>query len=383
VAQRTRQGSGARRHPEGWEVGRLVGVPVVLARSWFIIAAVITLMFGPVVASRSPGLGTGAYLVAFAYSVLLLFSVLVHELGHAVVSRLTGSPASRIVLNLWGGHTQFEAEAQSPGRSFVVAAVGPLANAVIAVVAWYALPLTTSGGVPELLLAALAVTNALVAGFNLVPGLPLDGGRMLEALIWKVTGDRNAGMTVAGWAGRLFAAGLVVWVLGRPLLAGRQPDLFTVVWAAMIGALLWQGAGQAIRGAQVRRRLGATTVASLMAPAISVPHEASVLEAVHARDTSGVREVVLVAADGRPTGVLDGPSADAVPDDRRAVVPAASAARALPEGAVVDVRLSGSELIEALANLSGQEWVALDPWGRVVGVLRSAVVVAAVMPSRR
>lgn len=371
-----------RRHPEGWEVGRLLGVPVVLARSWFLIAGAVTLLFGPSIAQREPALGASAYVVAFVYAVLLLVSVLVHELGHAVVARATGTPASRIVLNLWGGHTQFEAESTTPGRSMLVAVVGPLTNAVIAVIGWFALAAVDADGVTYLLLLALALTNGFVAVFNLVPGLPLDGGRVLEALIWKISGDRSAGMVAAGWVGRAFAVLLVAWVLLRPLLQGQQPGLVSVVWSAMIGALLWQGAGEAIRSAGVRRRLAAATAGALVRPAVAVDWNTSVDDALRLAATHGVREVVLVAPDGRPAGVLDPAAADAVPADRRSAVRTASAARALPDGAVVDVRLSGQALLDALSRLPGEEWVGVDGAGRVVGVLRSADVVAAILPRR-
>ena len=369
-------------HPEGWQIGRLIGVPVVLARSWFVVAAAVTFLFGPVVARANPDLGTGAYVVAFGYAVLLMLSVLVHELAHAVMARATGLPATRIVLNLWGGHTQFEAESSSPARSFGVAVVGPLANGAIAVAAWLALPVIAPTGVAYLLVSALALTNAFVALFNLVPGLPLDGGRMLEAVVWRFSGDRSTGTLVGGWAGRVVAVALVGWFVLRPLLLGMQPDLISVIWVAMIGALLWQGATQAIRHSGVRRRLSVASVASLITPAVGVPMQVSVEHALQRASASGVRDVVLLDPDGAPAGVLDAAAVAAVPVARHALVPAASAARAMPPGAVIDVRLVGQPVLAALSALPGEEFAAVDQDGRVVGVLRAADVVAAVLPRR-
>ena len=112
----------------GIPLGRILGIPVVLAYSWFAIAAFTVIAYGPVLAHNDPRLGATAYLVAFAYAVLLLISVLVHELAHALTARLYRWPTRKIVLNLWGGHTQFEDFTASPGRSVLVAMAGPAAR---------------------------------------------------------------------------------------------------------------------------------------------------------------------------------------------------------------------------------------------------------------
>jgi Zn-dependent protease len=381
-------GSAGRRHPEGWQIGSLLGVPVVLARSWFVIAAVITFLFAPSVQSRAPELGGLVYAVAFGYAVLLFASVLVHEIAHAAAAHAFGMPASRIVLNLWGGHTQFEGEATTPGRSFVVAVVGPLSNAALALAA---LPLRSSAP-PEsltwLLVSAFLFTNAFVAVFNVVPGLPLDGGRMLEAVIWRVTGSRHTGTVVAAWGGRATAVLLVAGALTLPYLLGGRPALVNVVWAGLISALLWSGAGHALRAARIRRRAPSATVRGLARPAVAVPATASISEALAAAGVDHPADlprhpVVLLAPDGRAAALLDASATSAVPEARRADVLAHAAARMLPVGAEVDVRLAGEELLRVLAALPGQEWAVRDEAGQVVAVLRGDDVVTAVLSSRR
>ena len=130
---------------EGIPLGRIAGVPVVLAYSWFIIAAFTVIVYGPVLQRNYPHLGTGAFIVAFGYSVLLLISVLVHELAHALSARVYGWPTQKIVLNLWGGHTQFESFTASPGRSVIVALAGPGVNFVLAGAGWLLLPVPAAG----------------------------------------------------------------------------------------------------------------------------------------------------------------------------------------------------------------------------------------------
>ena len=377
-----------RRHREGWRLGTLLGVPVLVARSWFVIAAVITFLFAPTVLREAPGLGGLAYVVAFLYALLLFASVLVHEVSHAVASKAFGLPAKHIVINLWGGHTQFENDVTSPGRSFVVAVVGPLSNAALAVAAvpvWLA---TRDVPVVSLLVYAFAFLNAVVALFNLVPGLPLDGGRILEAAVWKVTGQRTTGTITAGWVGRAVAALLLLWFVVRPLLSGGRLSLVQVAWVGIIAALLWAGAGQAIRTAGIRRRAPQATVAGLVRQAAVVPASASIAEAMAAAGAGHPADlawhpVLLVDGEDALPGVLDAAAVSDVAPDRRSLVRASAAARALPPHAVVDVRLAGEELLRVLSSLPGEEWVVHDADGRWVGLLKGPDVVAAVVGSRR
>lgn len=371
--------AGGARHPDGWQIGRLLGVPVVLARSWFVIAAVITVLFAPVVQNVAPELGAAAYGVAFFYAVLLFVSVLLHELAHAAAARVFGMPATRIVINLWGGHTQFETDATSPGRSFVVAVVGPITNGALALAA---LPFFALTGDPLTgrLLLGFVITNAFVALFNVVPGLPLDGGRMLEAVVWRASGDRTTGTIAAAWGGRVAAVLLVLGVLLW------DPSLLNVVWACLIGALLWSGAGAALQTARIRRRAPSASVRGLARPAVGVPAWLPISEALAVAGTAEGATgpaVVLLSPDGRPAAVLDPAAVASVPTDRRPEVPAHAAARALPAGAEIDARLAGEELLRVLGTLPGEEWAARDETGRVVGLLRADDVVAAVVSGRR
>ena len=182
----------------GWKVGQVAGVPVLVSQSWLLIAALVTVLFGQQLA---PVLGAVGYLVALGYAGALFLAVLVHEAAHAVAARAVGLPPTHIVITFWGGHTQFESEAASAGRSVLVAVVGPLANGVLAAVAWVLAGAVDGGAVAGRLLLAFTITNLFLAVFNLLPGLPLDGGRVLEALVWRITGSRSTGTLVAGWAG--------------------------------------------------------------------------------------------------------------------------------------------------------------------------------------
>lgn len=289
----------------GLLIGRLFGVPVYLGRMWALIGLVIVVVFGPQIDRALPDLGAGAYLVAAAYAVLLLISVLIHEVAHAAVALARGLRVTRIVADLWGGHTSYEAAAVTPGTSALVAVVGPLANAVVALLGLWA-RVWIDGDVPFLLVSAVAVTNGFVAVFNLLPGLPLDGGFLLEALVWRATGSRNTGLIVAGWSGRLLTVGFVVWAVVLPLLNGRAPDLFSMVWILAIGAFLWAGASQAIRAGRAGRALDALDLARLERPAVGVDQRASVAEVSRVmQQRPDAQAVVLLGPDREPTGLFD------------------------------------------------------------------------------
>jgi Zn-dependent protease len=369
----------------GWVIGRVAGAPVVLAPSWLIVAAFLTWFFVPPVRSAAPDLGTVATVAAaFGFPVLLAVSVLVHEIGHGLTGRRLGAPPTEYVITLWGGHTQFDRELRSPGVSALVSIAGPITNAALAVAAWSAA--SSTSGVLGLLLWAAAVANGFVAGFNLLPGLPLDGGRVLEAIVWKVTGDRGRGTVVAGWGGRLLAIAVAAYVLGRPLLQGSQPTIVAALTGLLVSGFLWFGASQAIRGATAARRASAVDLLALARPAVAVPVTARLgdLDGVVAPGVA----VVLVAADGRPVAVVDPVAAGSVPSDVRGATSVQAVASPIAAQCVVAERF-GLPAVRAMsaAQFAGPVAVLVDPAfepPRVVGLVQVAAVAQALgAPGRR
>lgn len=317
----------------GWLLGRVHGIPVYLGRSWPVVGGVIVLWFGPT--ARVPGSPPwSGYVVAFGYALLLLLSVFAHEASHAAVARWRGLTVDRVAADLWGGHTAYDAAAAGPGTSATIAIAGPLANAVLAAVGWILLPVITQP-VASALLGAVVAANLLVAAFNLLPGLPLDGGFLLEAAVWRVTGSRATGMVAAGWAGRLLTLGVLGWFLAEPLRSGAAPSLVTVVWLAIIGAFLWVGATHAIRAGHGRRAFEAIPLASLVRPVVVLPSHASAQSLLTASAPPGLWTndppaagptgwAVLLGPDARPAGFLDRAAASAVPPGSLTAVPASS-----------------------------------------------------------
>ena len=374
-------------HARSIRLGSVAGTPVYLKRSWFLIAAVIAFFAGPFVRSEVPGIGTSsAYLVALGFALLLLGSVFLHELAHAVVARAAGIPPTDIVLDLWGGHTAFAREMPGPWRSVAVAVAGPATNGLLAVLAGLAWSTTERGSVSWVVASLLTTSNGLVAVLNALPGLPLDGGRVLEGLVWGLTGSRSRGTVVAGRAGQVVALGVVAFFVVRPVLLGRGLSPLSAVWSVAIAWMLWQGATGAVRYARFRRAAQSVVAGRLMRPAVAVSGAASVSDVravLHpylprAGATGPVPPpplVVVLDGYGRPAGVVDEAALAAVPPERSGLVAVGSVARALPT-VTLPAALGGEELVGALQSSPAAQHAVVDA-DRVVGVLDTGTVAEA------
>ena len=371
--------------PASVRLGTIAGAPVRLSWSWLLIAAVITLAFGPQIQRALPAIGGGAYAVALGYAVLLALSVLVHEAAHALTGRAFGQRTEEIALTLWGGHTQFRSPSARPLDTVLTAMAGPAANLVLAGLAHLAARAVPGPSVPALLLEVTVWANLLLAAFNALPGTPLDGGRMVESAVWAATGSRARGVEAAGWAGRVVAVGVLAAVLGPPTLAGRAPDLFVVLLVAWVALTLWRGADDAVRHGRWSRRLEALRLEQVEAPAIALPEHLSVAEALAQAD-GGRRAVVAVDGAGRPRGVLDLTAAAGLTPARRTTTALAAVAVALaPEAVLVrdDVPAAGPDLAARLADPQTPVWVLTDAHGLVRSVVPRETILAAVDATRR
>ena len=235
-------------------IARPFGIPVYISPYWFVIAGVFVVLYahGYARSGISPDL---RYVVAAAFVVLLYASVLVHELSHSVVARAFGLPVRRILLYPLGGFSEIEREPPTPGREFLVSAAGPLLSLALAAAGFGLDRLFQPRGVAGALLGQLVVANLLVGLFNLLPGLPLDGGRMLRAGVWKLTGRPASGTVAAAWAGRALAVAVLLVPLALFLRSGSQVQVFDALWLAVIAAFMWTGATQSLRASRVRERL--------------------------------------------------------------------------------------------------------------------------------
>ena len=357
----------------GWVIGRVAGTRIVLRPGVLVIVAIVLLMLGPTIQRGRPDLGPLAFVVAAGFAVLLLVSVLLHELAHAGMARRFGIDVHEISLTLIGGHTEL-ARTGTPGSTALIAVVGPLTNAAIALAAWGALTALPEGGVLALLVLVTASANGFVALINLLPGLPLDGGRLLEAAVWRVSGRRRTGTLVAAWAGRVIAVAVVLLVVVIPSMVGARLDLVTVVWGALLGALLWSGAGPFLRSAAHERAMEDLVLWRLAVRAAALPATATIADL----DATGSATAVLVDDDAVPVGYVEPGAAAAVPPEHRSTTPVGAVAVRLPPGVSVDGGLSGPDAVRAVAEGArvSPVLVVLGPGGSVYGLLRYLDVVA-------
>src|SRR3954469_17660657 len=360
------------RPPGTFKVGTIAGRDVLVSRAWFLIAGLIAVITAPAVEEVEPGLGDLKYVGGFALAVLLYLSVLAHEASHAYAARRYGLPVSHITLQFFGGMTAIDGEPESPRQEFWVSVVGPLSSLAVALVAYLAYQVAP-GGLIGLALSGLAWTNLFVGIINLVPGLPLDGGRILKDVAWGARGDTHRGTTAAPWGGRVVA----LLALGYPFLTAQffgKPTVIDFVFAGVISIFLWSGASQALESARVRSRMPSLVARDLARRTLTVPGDLPLAEAVRRAQEAQAGSIVTVTAGGVPVGVVNEAALLSVPADRRAWMPVSSVARAIEEGLRLPAGIGGEDLIRAISSRPAGEYLLLDADGSIFGVLSTADV---------
>ncbi|MET8858424.1 site-2 protease family protein [Streptomyces sp. NPDC004579] len=367
----------------GLLMGRPFGVPVYVAPSWFLVAALITWVFGGQLDRVLPDLGAARYLVSLFFAVAFYASVLVHELAHTVAALRFKLPVRRIQLQFFGGVSEIEKEAETPGREFVLAFVGPLLSLVLSGLFYLAMLPVEPGTVPGVLLAGLMISNLIVAAFNLLPGLPLDGGRMLRAVVWKITGRAMSGTVAAAWVGRALAVSVLI---GLPLLtqssalgaapenAGSMDTITDALLAAILAAIIWTGAGNSLRMARLREHLPELRARSLTRRAVPVETTTPLSEALRRANDVGARALVVVDADGEPLSLVREAAIVGVPEHRRPWVAVSGLAQDLTDGMRVSAELAGEDLLDALRASPATEYLVVEDSGEIYGVLSAADV---------
>jgi Zn-dependent protease len=361
--------------PGGLLLGRVAGIPVFLTPSWWLGAVLVTALYAPVVQTLLPQSGLAATVVlAATLAVLLAVSVLAHELGHCMVAIHFGIPVRRVRLFLLGGISELGRRPAGPLQEGLVALAGPAVSVAVALVAgagWWALE---PGSSIWLLVAELAVTNAAVAVFNMLPGLPLDGGRVLRAGVWALTGRRGAGTTAAVVGAGIVAVGLLCWAaLG--VLNGDDGAWLRLAVCLLMAWFVVSGAG-AEAGAEQTAWPEGLDPATLVRPVLQLPAESPVADALTA---AAGRGVVLVRADGIAVGLLDPPRAARLAASSPRT-PAERAAEPIRSEAVVQVHEPGSEVLERLLSTRHHQLLVVDADGRPAGVLLRDDVWRAVHP---
>lgn len=242
-------------------VGNLFGIPFYIHPSWFLVLGLVTWSYSGGLMAQFPQLsGVLAVLLGLTTALLLFASVVAHELGHSFVALRQGIDVKSITLFIFGGLASLEKESKTPGEAFWVAIAGPLVSLLLCGIVTLIGVTTTASGPLAAILGVLASVNLALALFNLIPGLPLDGGNILKALVWKVTGNPYKGVTFASRFGQVFG-----WVA---IASGIIPLIyfgsFANSWNVLVGFFLLQNAGNAAQFARVQERLVGLTAADVV-----------------------------------------------------------------------------------------------------------------------
>jgi Zn-dependent protease len=361
------------RPPGHIRIGSIFGSDVLVSTSWFLIAALIAVVVAPRVEEAQAGLGPWKYVAGFAFAVLLYLSVLLHEASHAWMARRYGYPVSSITLHFLGGMTAVEGEARRPREEFMIAVVGPITSVLVGIVGvglWFVLP----DGLLRLAVAGLAGANLIVGLLNLIPGLPLDGGRVLKSLVWGASGNMHRGTIVAGWGGRLTAIAALSWPLVLRYGLGMDPGVLDYIIAFVVGLFLWSGATAAMASARLRRKLPSIVARDLARRTHAVPEDQPIAEAVRRAQAHQAGSIVTLASDGRPSGLVNEAALLATPEDRRPWLPISAVSRTLDEGLSLPVDIAGEDLILAISRMPAAEYLLVEEDGTIFGVLSTADV---------
>lgn len=357
-------------------LGTVSGVPVALSTSWLLITVVMIVLFAPRIRSWLPSVSWPAAAgVALLYTVILAVSVLLHELAHAVAARSVGWTGSSIEITLWGGHTTFREIDSTPGRSLLVSLVGPAVNLLLGGLCWGLQEGLEPGDLTGLLLGMATWSNLAVGVFNLLPGLPLDGGRLVESAAWRITGSRAKGTIAAGWAGRILVVVGVAAAVGSWVAQRSAPSLLPLIVVVAVLLPLWTGAGAAIEHGRLRLRVASLSAGRLMVPVVMLPETASVADAV----AQGVRGRVVVLAREPGTGHLLRilPEAvEAVPEPAMAGTPVARAGVVAEDAGLVTTAADGDDLVAAVATSVSGTVLVMDGADRCVGAILKEDVIA-------
>ena len=366
---------------------RIRGIRIGVDYSWFLVLFLVIFWlsgyYGDVTGARDGSIEPFALAVV---SALAFFgSIVLHELGHALVAVRNGIGISEITLWLFGGLAHMQRDSDSAGVEFRIAAAGPAVTLAIAVIAaavgiglagserefFDAMAVSNdadvSGGLA--VIAWLASLNVVVLVFNLIPAFPLDGGRILRALAWRITGDRNKATRFAALTGQGFS---YVFIGGGVLLVMATGDIISGVWLALVGFLLGSAARGTVRRTEVESRIGDLSVADVMdTEPVAIADDTTVERAI---DEFFLRYrwpwFPVTDAAERFLGLIVREAADAVPDGDRATKRVSDLLEADPGGTLhvsTDAPLDsllGNDALRRLGALA-----AVDSDGRLLGIV--------------
>lgn len=357
-------------------VGNLFGIPFFINISWFFVLALTTLNFGGGLAAQFPWLGGSALILGLVAGLLLFGSVLLHELGHSFAARQQGIGVNSITLFLFGGLASLDDEAKTPAGAFWIAIAGPLVSLAL----FALLTLVASSGLVTGPIAAvtglLAYINLILATFNMIPGLPLDGGNVLKAIVWKLSGNRYRGIR---WASR--TGQIIGWsAIGLGTLSVLGLSNVGSFWTLIIGWFILQNAGRSAQSATVQETLSGLTAADAVlehSPIIGIDNTLRDL-ADTVIVSSGNRpwhRFLVKADDDQLVGSIDLETLKTVPSDQWSAYQVRDLLKPIAQETKVQADKPLLDVIQQLEQQGTQALAVTTENGTLVGLLEKTEII--------
>jgi Zn-dependent protease len=358
----------------GWQIARVFGIPIFLHPTWVVIFLLVALTLNGTIAAEAPGVGPLPRWFAAGSTALLFFaSILFHELAHSLLARRHRIPVRSITLFFFGGVAAIERNPPTARAEFEIAIAGPIASGLLALAFTALGGVFAAGSANALMFAWLGRINLSVAVFNLLPGLPLDGGRVLRAWLWARHGDATRATRLSARVGQLLAYGLIG--LGAAgALAGGNP--IGGLWLAFIGWFLLTASASSARQAEIDATLEGLSARDLITREI-VWLDGSASVGSFARDlVMRGKRWALVGEPGIATGIVTISDVKRVPARDWDGIPVASIATPMERVATAPLGAPVQEILKQMASLEVNQ-IPIVEGARIVGaVTREAVVQA-------
>ena len=354
-------------------IGNLFGIPFFINPSWFFVLGLVTWSYGSSLTQFPQLTGVMPWLLGLVAALLLFSSVLAHELGHSFVAISQGIPVKSITLFIFGGLATLEKESETPLQAFLVAIAGPLVSILLFGVLSF-LVATVPLSLPiKAVVSLVAYINLVLAVFNMIPGLPLDGGNVLKSIVWKITGNPNKGVIFAGRVGQVI--GWIAIALGILSILGISQ--VGSIWTLLIGVFLLQNAGFAAQSATVQDKLSQYTAKdAVIEDSPIVSNNLSLREFVNNYVIGKERwkKFLVVDENRQLTGAVTTEDLKEIPTSQWNDVDLNELVKPVPEA---DTLRASTSLLEVakLLETKPRELIVIDETGEVLGLLEKSSIV--------
>lgn len=357
-------------------VGNLFGIPFYVNVSWFLVLALITWDYGSGLANDFPSLpGTTPWLLGLGAALLLFSSVLAHELGHSFAAMRQGINVNSITLFLFGGLAALEKESDDPGGAFKVAIAGPVVSLLLFLVLFTTGQVLSLSGPIGAVVSLLAYINLALGVFNLLPGLPLDGGNVLKSAVWKVTGDPFKGVAFASRAGQ--AIGWIAIAIGAAGVAGITS--VGNVWTLLVGWFLLTNANRSAQSASVQQRLNGLTAEDALVADSPIVHQHTTLrdfaDQVLLSTEGNWQRFLVVDDDEQLIGTMSVEVLKETPRDRWDATPVNEVMAADPALTTIDSEQPLLDVVQLLEEKKLSVLAVIRDNGKLVGLLEKQSIV--------